>query len=87
MQEKLAQKHGGITEAEINQAFLNREGPILIDDREEHASDPPTKWFCAETDHGRMLKVVYIAKDGKIFLKTAYEPAQPTVDSYRRKSK
>ena len=83
--EKLAQKHGGIREAEIRQAFLNRTGPILMDDREEHASDPPTLWFCAMTDTGRMLKIVYIRRDLAIFLKTAYEPGLPTVALYRRK--
>lgn len=82
---KLAEKHGGIRDVEIRQAFLNRTGPILQDDREEHASDPPTLWFCAMTDKGRMLKIVYINKDGVIFLKTAYEPGPPTVALYRLK--
>jgi len=87
VEKKLAKKHGGVREAEIQQAFLNREGPILRDDREEHASDPPTLWFCAPTDRGRMLKIVYIAKDGQILLKTAFEPEAPTLAFYKRKSK
>lgn len=87
VEKKLAGKHGGVREAEIRQAFLNREGPILRDDREEHASDPPTLWFCAPTDRGRMLKIVYIAKDDQILLKTAFEPEAPTLTFYNRKSK
>ncbi len=47
-------------------------------------SDPPTHWFCAKTDTGRMLKIVYVRRDDTIFLKTAYEPALPTVAFYRR---
>jgi len=81
---KLVAKHGGIRDVEIRQAFANRVGQILVDDREEHASDPPTHWFCAKTDTGRMLKIVYVRRDDTIFLKTAYEPALPTVAFYRR---
>lgn len=84
---KLAEKHGGVSEAEIKQAFINREGPILRDDREAHASDPPTLWFCAPTDRSRMLKVVYINQDQRILLKTAFEPEAPTLAFYWRKAR
>lgn len=71
--EKLAQKHN-VCEEEVAQCFANRAGRYLQDPREEHASDPPTQWFIAETDFGRKLKIVFILKDGDIHLRTAYPP-------------
>nr|MBS0020571.1 ADP-ribosyl-(dinitrogen reductase) hydrolase [Gammaproteobacteria bacterium] len=70
---KLTSKHG-VSEAEIVQCFANRARGFLEDNREEHASDPPTRWFVAETDYGRQLKVVFLQhSDGTILIKTAYE--------------
>lgn len=70
---KLTAKHG-VSEQEIIECFANRVGGFLEDNREDHSSDPPTRWFVAETDHGRKLKVVFIQiPDGTILIKTAYE--------------
>ena len=33
-----------------------------------------TKWFIAETDSGRELKIVFMMEEGVVFLKSAYEP-------------
>lgn len=77
VRDKLQQKTPPVTEAEILQCFANREGWYLLDQREKHFSDPPTQWFVAETDYGRILKVVFIAKDGDVIIKTAYD-ANPT---------
>lgn len=73
---KLASKHG-LTIAQVRQAFVNREGGFLEDIREQHRTDPPTQWFIGVTNHGRIIKVVFVHKDGKIVLKTAYD-ANPT---------
>ena len=70
--EKLSRKHR-VTRAEIEQCFSNREGGLLLDEREDHKTDPPTLWFVASTNAGRELKVVYVQREGVIFLKTAYE--------------
>lgn len=70
---KLAQKHG-VNAEEITQCFATCEGRFLEDPREEHRTDPPTLWFVSETYYGRMLKVVFIKKDGDIFIKSAFPP-------------
>ncbi len=74
IREKLASKVPPVTESEILQCFANRVGCDLLDSREQHKTDPPTRWFIAETDFGRLLKVVYILKDGDLIIKTAYGP-------------
>jgi len=72
VKEKLKIKHC-VSEKEIIECFSARSGKYLVDIREEHRTDPPTMWFVAETDMGRLLKVVFIEVDGEIHIKTAYE--------------
>ena len=38
---KLTTKHR-VTSDEIEQCFMNHDGPYLVDEREKHATDPPT---------------------------------------------
>lgn len=71
---KLAAKVPPVAPDEIEQCFRNRAGTFLIDTREEHASDPPTHWFIAETDARRRLKVVFIPRLPDIVIRTAYDP-------------
>jgi hypothetical protein len=40
----------------------------------EKDTDPPTLWFLARTNRNRLLKVVYIQRGLKIYLRTCYEP-------------
>ena len=70
---KLLQKHG-VSKYEVIQCFASRDRAFLEDTREDHKTDPPTKWFIAETDYGKKLKVVFMqSTDGKdIHIKTAY---------------
>jgi hypothetical protein len=84
---KLAHKTPPVTEAEILQCFANREARYLLDLREEHRSDPPTRWFIAETDFGRLLKVVFIPKNGNIIIRTAYSPNDVELGIYKRHGK
>lgn len=56
---KLLEKHA-VTFDEIWECFLNRQGGFLEDTRVNHKTSPPTLWFIAETDIGRLLKVVFI---------------------------
>ena len=81
--EKLATKHN-VTEAEVSQCFANRNGKFLTDTREEHASDPQTQWFISGTDYGRVLKVVFILKDGDINLRSAFTPNESEMRIYEK---
>lgn len=78
---KLRDKHD-VTPKEVEQCFVNIDGPLLIDDREEHRSDPPTLWFLSRTNHNRVLKVVYIQQGMSIRLRTCYEPNDAEVAIY-----
>lgn len=84
VREKLAQKTPPVTEDEIRQCFANRDGRYLIDEREQHTTDPPTRWFIAETDSGRKLKVAFIPRNPDIVIKTAYDPNNVELRIYGR---
>jgi hypothetical protein len=81
--EKLATKHN-VTADEVSQCFANRNGKFLIDTRENHATDPQTQWFISETDYGRKLKVIFILKDGDIFLRSAFAPNEAELSIYKK---
>jgi hypothetical protein len=84
VREKLASKTPPVSEDEILQCFANRSGRYLLDHREQNQTDPPTRWFLAETDYGRVLKVVFIQKDQLVVIKTAYDPNGIERDISRR---
>ncbi len=81
IQAKLRWKHR-VTVDEIRECFFNHEGNCLRDDREEHRTDPPTWWFIAPTDHSRLLKIVFVLKDGNIHIKSAFEPGKKDLNLY-----
>lgn len=83
--EKLAKKHS-VQLTEVHQAWMNRIGATLIDDREQHRTDPPTRWFIAETDRRRLLKIVFIQRGPHIDLRTAYAANQTEINLYQKKS-
>lgn len=80
--EKLASKHG-VNKDEVEQCFANRIGKYLQDTREDHQSDPPTYWFIAETNYGRMLKVAFIMENNDVFIRTAYPPNETELRIYK----
>jgi hypothetical protein len=82
---KLNEKHG-VTFHQVVECFANRNGAVLYDVREEHRTNPPTKWFIAETDMGVKLKVVYIRTDSEVIVKTAYPPNPEEIDIYCKKA-
>ena len=84
---KLTIKHGGVSELEIEQCFENMAGRFLQDDREDHQTDPPTRWFVAETNKRRNLKICFVLKGVNVHIKTAYEPDEAEIDLYERKGK
>jgi len=83
IREKLASKHG-VTETEVRQCFENREHKTLVELRTQHLTDPPSHWFVAETNRGRLLKIVFVPVDGRYYLKTAFEPSDEAVNYYYR---
>ena len=82
VRDKLAKKAPPVTEKEIAECFANKCGVNLIDDREDNRTDPATLWFIAETNKGRLLKIVYIFEDGKCVIKTAYDPNAVEIEIY-----
>lgn len=84
IREKLAGKNPPVTESEIFQCFANRTGLFLLDTREEHRTDPPTRWFISETDFGRKLKVVFIQKGEDLIIKSSYDPNDREEEIYKK---
>lgn len=79
---KLASKHD-VGEPEVHQCFANRTGLLLIDTREEHRTDPPTHWFIAPTNRGRLLKVCFVP-NGDYYLRTCFPPNKAELALYRK---
>lgn len=83
---KLRDRHQ-VSRREVEQCFENLCGVFLEDTREDHRTDPPTQWFVAPTNRGRLLKVIFILRDGNVFLKSAYEPEPEAIEIYERHAK
>ena len=83
VEKKLTSKHS-VTRGEVEQCFENCEGSHLVDTREQHQTDPQTLWFVAETNRKRKLKIVFIHKDGKVILKTAYDANPEEIRIYEK---
>ena len=84
---KLASKIPPVFENEITECFENRLRPSLIDTRQKHKTRPPTRWFIAETNSMRRLKVVYITiSSGDHVIKTAYDPDLIEEKMYEREA-
>lgn len=81
--EKLRTKHQ-VDRREVEQCFENIAGPLLIDDREDHKSDPPTLWFISRTNSDRLLKVAYIQNGAIITLKSCFEPNEIEMRIYSK---
>ncbi|UYP74538.1 hypothetical protein [Pantoea dispersa] len=88
IRQKLSKKQPPVNEEDIMQCFSNRSGAFLEDDREEHRTDPPTKWFISETDYGVKLKVIFIFRPGKgVFIRSAYSPNSEEIRIYEKYGK
>ena len=84
IKDKLLGKTPPVREEELMQCFSNRTGKFLIDTREEHKTDPATRWFIAETNAGRQLKVVFVPAEEGIRIKSAYEPEPEALRIYNK---
>lgn len=82
VQKKLDTRHK-VTAQEVHQCFMNRTGKLLTDNRDQHQTDPATRWFIAPTNKGRLLKVCYVP-DGDFCLRTCYEPNAVELAIYRK---
>lgn len=61
-----------ITERHIEQCFANRCGEFLVDEREDHKSDPATLWFISETNDGTPLKIAFIPRGNDFYIRSAF---------------
>ena len=83
VREKLKLKHG-VSEKEILECFLNREGDTLEDDRDNNKTIPPTQRFVALTNKGRVLKVCFVETIANIEVKTAYDANSDEIRIYAK---
>jgi len=84
VRQKLADKHN-VVFSEVEQCFYNFTGRRFLDDkREEHKTNPPTKWFLSQTDAGRWLKISFIFYEDrqKFAIKSAFEPNDDEFDMF-----
>lgn len=81
IREKILDKHN-VKEDEVKECFLNHDGTYVEDDDEDHRTEPPTEWFVGETDRGRLLKIIFVFRDGNLFLKSAYQANEKTQRIY-----
>ncbi|PKO60793.1 MAG: ADP-ribosyl-(dinitrogen reductase) hydrolase [Betaproteobacteria bacterium HGW-Betaproteobacteria-18] len=86
IRDKLDDKHH-VKEGEVHECFMNHDGPYLEDTQEDHRTEPPTEWFIATTDRGRLLKVIFVCRDGNIYLKSAFDANIKTQHIYSQLSK
>jgi uncharacterized DUF497 family protein len=79
---KLKEKHN-VSKQEVQECFVSRLKAPLIDDREEHRTNPPTQWFISTTKTGRLLKVVFILLNARdLAIRTAYEPNAEEIEIF-----
>jgi hypothetical protein len=78
--------HGAVSAKDVRECFENHCGKYCYDNRPEHrdGSGNPSPWFVSETNHNRVLKIMFVLEHGKIYLKSAY-PATPKVQDLFRK--
>jgi hypothetical protein len=83
IEEKLRAKHD-IEPAEVTECFYNRTKGALIDTREEHKTKPPSEWFIAKKDKGRLLKVIFVPDKGQIFIKSCFDADKTSIRIYNK---
>ncbi len=85
IREKLADNDHLVSEDEIRECFGNLKHRPILDTREQHRTDPLTRWFVSETDGGRMLKIMYVPVPGVgIVIKSAYNATELIQSLYKK---
>ena len=81
--------HGSVTRKEVEECFANHDGRYCFEQRQEHLDDDgnPTPWFVGETNHLRRLKIMFVLRDGDIYLKSAYPATDRVAEIYARHAK
>ncbi|PIV33537.1 MAG: ADP-ribosyl-(dinitrogen reductase) hydrolase [Lysobacterales bacterium CG02_land_8_20_14_3_00_62_12] len=81
--------HGNVSRREVEECFFNNAGRYATDTRPEHRSHggSPTYWFVAETNHRRLLKIMFVRDGQDIHLKSAYPAAVHVAELFNRKTK
>ena len=53
--------HGNVSEKEVRECFSNHCGRYCYEQHQEHfdRNGNPTPWFVAETNHRRLLKIMF----------------------------
>ena len=76
-----ADDHGNVSAKEVHECFENHDGGYCFDGRPEHLDEhgKPTPWFVGDTNRLRRLKIMFVKRDGDIYLKSAY-PATAEVE-------
>ena len=72
--------HGNVTEKEVHECFVNHCGGYAYDKRPQHldGNGNPSPWFVEKTNHGRILKIMFVHDGKDVDLKSAY-PATDAV--------
>ncbi|MNV70253.1 hypothetical protein D3C71_1632060 [compost metagenome] len=81
--------HGSLTQREVEECFENHDGRLCWDSRPEHLDREgnPIPWFVAETNHRRLLKIMFVRDGEDVELKSAYPATQQVHDIFERRSK
>lgn len=85
IKDKLDLKHD-VKVGEVHECFFNVEGPYLEDTEEDHQTDPASYWFIAPTNRGRLLKVIFVLRDEKLYLKSAFDANAKSKRIYAERS-
>lgn len=82
-----ADDHGNVTAKEVQECFQNHCGGYCDEQRPEHQNSDglPSLWFVAETNKRRVLKIMFVRRDGNIHLKSAYPATDRVRDIFKRK--
>jgi len=86
IRDKIADDKHRVTERDIRECFANTTRGFVEDDREEHRTDPATMWFVSENNYGRRIKVMFVIREGDIYIKSAYPATDVVSAMYARKS-
>lgn len=87
IREKLSGKVPPVSEQELVQCFANQTHEPLLDTRSIHMTDPPTRWFVGETDYGRKIKIMYVQREGRTHIKSAYDADLNIIRIYNKHAK
>lgn len=85
IKEKIEKKHK-VSVREVEHCFDNRDraGKLILDTRERHKTNPPTRWFIAKTNQNRLLKIVVVIDGQDVHLKSAFEPNEEEIAIYNK---